>query len=137
MLGNPCCWLKTSGVTGALTGDFANQTAGLVAAHGGSSQPADGNATGRTTQDQLPNMNGDYLLANDATWPEAPKHTWPTNFMSFPGGVESFDVYHGPITSTYSQVWWTADTNDIPPEIVERFDGKVMAMVGVEMDQVK
>ena len=47
------------------------------------------------------------------------------------------DVYHGPITSTYSQVWWTADTNDIPPEIVERFDGKVMAMVGVEMDQVK
>ena len=49
-----------------------------------------GNATGRTTQDKLPNMNGGYLLANDATWPEARKHTWPTNFMSFPGGVESF-----------------------------------------------
>jgi hypothetical protein len=23
------------------------------------------------------------------------------------GGVESFDMYVGPITSYYSQVWWT------------------------------
>ena len=63
-------------------------------------------------------MNGAYILANDVTYPDKPKHTWSTNFKSYPGGVESFDVHHGPITSTYSQVWWTGDTNSIPPEIV-------------------
>jgi hypothetical protein len=35
-------------------------------------------------------------------------------------------------------VWWTKTANDIPPEIVERFkDGKAMAIVGIEMDQVR
>ena len=49
---------------------------------------------------------------------------------------EYFDVYHGPITSLYSQVWWTSTANDIPDDIKQRFDGKVMAIVGMESDQV-
>eukprot|EP00039_Didymoeca_costata_P007144 m.96763 g.96763 ORF g.96763 m.96763 type:complete len:478 (-) comp13558_c0_seq3:1265-2698(-) len=83
----------------------------------------------------VPNMNGEYKLA---TTPGAPKgKSFPTNFMSYPGGVESFDAYHGPINSTYSQVWWTTSTDQLPSDIVERFDGKVMAIVGIEMDQVR
>ena len=54
----------------------------------------------RTTEHRIPNMNGEYVVANS--------DAFPTNFMSYPGGVESFDAYHGPITSTYSQVWWTS-----------------------------
>ena len=132
--GKSCCWLKTDGTcNGRMAPGFPNQTAGLVPR----APPGGGRRTANTSADQLPNMNGQYVLANDATWPAAPKHSWPTNFKSYPGGVESFDVYHGPITSTYAQVWWTADTNDLPAEIVQRFDGKVMAMVGVEMDQVR
>ena len=51
---------------------------------------------------------------------------------------ESFDYYHGPITSTYGQVWWGAHPGgDLPKEVVERFAGKVMAVVGIEMDQVR
>jgi hypothetical protein len=33
-------------------------------------------------------------------------------------------------------VWWTSTSNPLPDEIVKRFDGKVMAIVGMEMDQV-
>ena len=83
----------------------------------------------RTTEHRIPNMNGEYVVANS--------DAFPTNYMSYPGGVESFDAYHGPITSTYSQVWWTSSTDPLPREIIERFDGKVMAIVGVEMDQVR
>ena len=53
------------------------------------------------------------------------------------GGVEYFEVYHGPINTTYGQVWWTGTANPIPQEVVKRFDGKVMAIVGIEMDQVR
>ena len=35
------------------------------------------------------------------------------------------------------QVWWTGQTNALPKEVVERFEGKVMAIVGLEMDQVR
>jgi hypothetical protein len=43
--------------------------------------------------------------------------------------VKHFDVYHGPITSTYGKVWWTKTSNDLPDEIVQAFDGKTMACV--------
>jgi hypothetical protein len=72
-------------------------------------------------------MNGAYTIANSNS-------SWPTDFKAYPGGVESFDYYHGPITSTYGQVWWGAHPGGtLPPEIVKRFRGKVMAIVGVEM----
>ena len=80
-------------------------------------------------------MNGDYVYWKT---PGAPTNkSFPTNFMSYPGGVESFDAYHGPITSMYSQVWWTTSTDALPEEIIQRFKGKVMAIVGIEMDQVR
>ena len=110
--------------------------------------------------------------------------TFPTTYMDYPGGVESFDAYHvilflslaslgasragcaarparsaptplspvlrqpsvppaltaracqGPITSTYSEVWWTGWENALPKDVVQRFDGKTIAIVGIEMDQV-
>jgi hypothetical protein len=115
------------------------------------------------TPSKDPNMNGEYRTSPT---PNAPGK-FPTNFSDFPGegcvivntsvsgciffflpgpapdcffwpgGVEYFDVYHGPITSLYSQVWWTSTSNDLPPEIVKRFAGKTMAIVGIEMDQVR
>jgi len=88
-------------------------------------------AAARTSEDGAENMNGKYTIANAGS-------PWPTDFRDYPGGVESFDYYHGPITSTYGQVWWGAHAGgDLPKEIVERFAGKVMAIVGVEMDQVR
>ena len=79
-------------------------------------------------------MNGNYTVWKT---PHAPLDIdFPTNFMDYPNGVESFDAYHGPINTTYGEVWWTASSDNLPPEIVERFDGKVMAIVGIEMDQV-
>ena len=82
-----------------------------------------------------PNMNGAYTYwkTNGAPADKA----FPTNLMSYPGGVESFDAYHGPINSTYSMVWWTTASDPLPQPIVARFKGKVMAIVGVEMDQVR
>ena len=80
-------------------------------------------------------MNGDYLLTKTPNAPEGPG--FPTRFKDYPGGVESFDVYHGPIQTVYSQVWWTSTANDIPRSIKERFAGKGMAIVGLEVDQVR
>jgi len=82
-----------------------------------------------------PNMNGAYELSKT---PGAPTGaSFPTNFKDYPGGVESFDVYHGPITTQYSQIWWASTSNPLPEDIVRRFDGKAIAIVGLEMDQVR
>jgi hypothetical protein len=48
------------------------------------------------------------------------------SLMSYPGGVESFDAYHGPITSTYSELWWTQSSDALPQAIIERFKGGVI-----------
>jgi hypothetical protein len=82
-----------------------------------------------------PNMNGAYELSKT---PGAPAGaSFPTNFKDYPGGVESFDVYHGPITTQYSQVWWASTSNPLPDDIVRRFHGSAIAIVGLEMDQVR
>ena len=78
----------------------------------------------RTTEHRIPNMNGEYVVANS--------DAFPTNYMSYPGGVESFDAYHGPITSTYSQVWWTSSTDPLPPSLARTTtssSGGVMCVV--------
>lgn len=79
------------------------------------------------------NMNGKYHLTPT---PNAPG-TFPTEWSEYPGGVEYFEVYHGPIKSVYSEVFWTTLSNDLPKDIVDRFDGKAIAIVGLEMDQVR
>lgn len=82
-----------------------------------------------------PNMNGDYLLAPT---PKAPHPKWSTSFKDYPGGVESFTLYTGSITSTYSEVFWTALPEvNLPEDIVKRFANKGMAVVGFEIDQVR
>ena len=52
------------------------------------------------------------------------------------GKVEHFDVY-GEVQTRYSQVYWTRNNPiNLPPELVQRFKGKVMAITGYEVDQV-
>ena len=80
------------------------------------------------------NMNGRYTFADPATGKPMPG--WANK--DYPGGVEFFDVYSPLITSKYSQVWWTMMANvPIPEDIRQRFDGKVMAVTGMETDQVQ
>ena len=45
--------------------------------------------TTRTSENGVENMNGKYTIANAGS-------PWPTDFRDYPGGVESFDYYHGP-----------------------------------------
>eukprot|EP00039_Didymoeca_costata_P019055 m.336065 g.336065 ORF g.336065 m.336065 type:complete len:758 (-) comp17746_c0_seq1:59-2332(-) len=90
---------------------------------------------GAITPTKDPNMNGEYMLART---PNQPNATWSTQFRDYPGGVEYFEVYAGPITSTYSEVFWTALPEvHLPPDLVQRFAGKGMAVVGFEADQVR
>ena len=59
-------------------------------------------------------------------------------FVTDPGGVENFTIYAGPITSTYGEVFWTSLPQvRLPDDIVARFKGKGMAVVGFEVDQVR
>lgn len=57
---------------------------------------------------------------------------------SRPGGqAEYFSVYSPPINTTYGEVYWRMmEDVPLPPDIVQRFDGKIMAVVGYEVDQV-
>jgi hypothetical protein len=101
------------------------------------------------------NMNGEYVIS------PTPKAfgNYSTKWSEYPGGVEYFEVYMGPITSLYSQVsklhatntikprrlimpfsqvWWKQlDDVPLPPELVQRFEGKGMAVMGYEVDQVR
>jgi hypothetical protein len=85
------------------------------------------------------NMNGDYVITPT---PNAPTNsTFSTRWSEYKnknGGVQYFEVYLGPITTLYSQVWWKAlPTLPLPPELIKRFDGKGMAVVGYEVDSVR
>ena len=71
------------------------------------------------------NMNGHYEISKT---PGAPADkAFSTDFKDYPGGVEYFEVYHGPLTTTYGQVWWTSTANPLPDDIVRRFDGKAIS----------
>jgi len=52
-------------------------------------------------------------------------------------GYEYFDTWAPEIATHYGEVFWTDQGNvPFPPEIVKRFDGKVIAIQGYEQDQV-
>ena len=52
--------------------------------------------------------------------------------------MEYFDVYSPLITQRYSQVYWKALPPVSLPEVtVKKFDGRTMAIVGFEVDQVQ
>merc|ERR1712137_1198102 len=81
------------------------------------------------------NMNGEYVITPT---PNA-KGSFNTKWNEYPnGGVEYFEVELGPISTLYGQVWWK-DVPEvrIPDDIVKRFDGKGMAVVGYETDAVR
>ena len=81
------------------------------------------------------NMNGEYAIG--AT-PNGKPGLFPKHYREYPRGVESFDVYSPPMSTLYSQVWWQAlDPVALPEEIVKRYSGSGMAIVGWEMDQVR
>ena len=63
--------------------------------------------------------------------------SYSTNFNeNVDGEVEHFDVY-GEVRTKYSQVYWTRNAPiPLPQALVARFDGKVMAITGYEVDQV-
>lgn len=84
---------------------------------------------------QEPNMNGKYMMAST---PNGKPKLFPEQFRDYPGGVEYFEVYSGEITTRYSQVWWSPlNPVDLPNDIVERYKGRGMAIVGFEVDQVR
>ena len=64
-------------------------------------------------------------------------YSFSTNFTDITPEAEFFDVYTPSITSKYADVYWTM-MPEIPlsKEIVSRFNNKVMAITGYEMDQV-
>ena len=87
-------------------------------------------------QCKFDNMNGKYVLSSTPGQPT--NVSFPTRWCEYPSnGVEYFEVMHGPIKSLYSQVFWTSMSNDIPQEVVERFKDSAIAIVGLEMDQVR
>ncbi|CAJ1365120.1 unnamed protein product [Effrenium voratum] len=63
---------------------------------------------------------------------------FPVHFSDYPGKPDYFDVYSPPIKTLYSQVFWSGlPPVDLPSEVVQRFEGKGMAVVGFEVDQVR
>ena len=80
--------------------------------------------------------NGEYTYTPT---PNAPKDsTFNTKWSEYPGGVEYFEVELGPITTLYSEVWWkNVPTLPLPDDLVKRFEGKGMAIVGYETDSVR
>jgi hypothetical protein len=87
------------------------------------------------TPTREPNMNGLYKLSPT---PGGTAERFPSQYRDYPGGVEFFDVYSPLISQLYSQVFWTQlEAVALPDEIVQRYAGKGMAIVGFEMDQVR
>eukprot|EP00658_Telonema_sp_P-2_P011110 TRINITY_DN14225_c0_g1_i3.p1 TRINITY_DN14225_c0_g1~~TRINITY_DN14225_c0_g1_i3.p1 ORF type:complete len:942 (-),score=213.51 TRINITY_DN14225_c0_g1_i3:82-2907(-) len=77
------------------------------------------------------NMNGKYLTAS------VDKVGVPFNDDYASKGHEYFDVWAPEMATHYGEVFWTSQgTLPLPPAIVERFKGKVMAITGYEQDQV-
>ena len=70
-----------------------------------------------------------YTISNPA-----PEGHFSTEFAD--ESPEFFDVY-AEVKTRYSQVYWTRSKNlPLPKDIVDRFEGKVMAITGYEVDQV-
>lgn len=98
-------------------------------------------ALGSKTDPEVMNAGGvPYSISNPPgstkDWIGTPGH-YSTNFnTNVKGPVEHFDVY-GEVRTKYSQVYWTRNAPiNLPPELVARFQGKVMAITGYEVDQV-
>ena len=79
-------------------------------------------------------MNGRYDLSETSSASNTSKYP---DYRDYPGGAGYFDVYSPLITQRYSQVWWQPlPPVELPEDIVSMFDGRTMAVVGFEVDQV-
>ena len=77
-----------------------------------------------STQD---NMNGKYVISttpngkppkDGSTVPDG----FPKRYADYPGGVESYDIYSPPMTTLYSQVWWSPLAPvKLPDELVKKY----------------
>ena len=97
---------------------------------------------------KVTNMNGLYTISNPNT---AATNEFNSDYNSF-SDVEYFEVgsqyfpfmsprctqvYSPPISTKYSEVYWTMmDPVPMNKDLVARFQGKTMAIVGYETDQV-
>jgi hypothetical protein len=81
------------------------------------------------------NMNGEYVFSST---PGGTPGLFPKKYRDYPGGVDTFDVLSPPMTTHYSQVWWSPlAPSPLPAEVVAKYAGKKMAIVGWEIDQVR
>jgi hypothetical protein len=77
------------------------------------------------------NMNGKYGVSSGGDV----LTDWNSDYAA--KGYEFFDVWAPEIATHYGQVFWTDQgTTPLPPDIVKRFEGKVIAIQGYEQDQV-
>mmetsp|Transcript_78311 Transcript_78311/g.151216 ORF Transcript_78311/g.151216 Transcript_78311/m.151216 type:complete len:904 (+) Transcript_78311:70-2781(+) len=77
------------------------------------------------------NLNGKYVVATGTKFAPAFNDDYQSK------GHEFFDVWAPEIATHYGEVFWTDQGNlPLPPEIVQRFRGKAIAITGYEMDQV-
>ena len=85
------------------------------------------------------NMNGEYVISKTPNGGDPSKYNtdW-SQYKNELGGVEYFEMYAGPFTSLYSQVWWAALPEvQLPDDIKRRFNDSAMAIIGYEVDQVR
>ena len=85
-------------------------------------------------------LRKDAVMAPPTSTPHLKIFLTPYSHLipSTEGGVESFDVYMGPIKHLYSEVFWTELPEvPLPDGLIERFAGKGMAIIGYEVDQVR
>jgi hypothetical protein len=73
------------------------------------------------------NTHSVYTIANPT--PKTP--------ASMPFYGDYFEILGPETTTSYSQVYWKSQPIDLPPDIVAKFDGKVMAVTGMEVDIVR
>ena len=141
------CWWRLDGVwdpnpnPGVTSGCRSTPAAGIPCVAGCSGCPISPTPAPKPRPPFVPttrpNMNGDYILSPTPKGQDV-QSKFPTNFKDYPRGVESFDVYSPTVRSYYSQVFWKGlPPVDLPKDIVERYAGVGMAVVGFEMDQVR
>jgi len=93
-----------------------------------------GSVPGFTPSD-APNMNGEYPFA---PMPGGKPGLFPKAYRDYPGGAEYYEVVSEPMTTLYSQVWWTPlAPMPFPEEMVKKYAGRKVAIVGWEIDQVR
>ena len=87
------------------------------------------------TPSNAPNMNGAYPFA---TMPGGKPGLFPEAYKDYPHGAEFYEVLSEPMTTLYSQVWWTPlAPMPFPADMVAKYAGQKVAIVGWEIDQVR